>query len=744
MILRLVVFLFTGWICRVNGNQYIYVNESKTWEDARGYCKQKGFELSTLNGQEIDICNLTEVTELWTNNYIYTTPYLSLLGCYKKPGEMQFSSLENASVVECQILCSKSKRFAIQGNLCTCIQPDFNQSALQNAEQCNYTCDGEAICGGDNAISIYEKDANISNRLTEQPLFPPNNSWCLVYQCVNGAVKFEEKDCKNQDYDDDNDFFSCSFEPDTDCFLWHTKDNNLTWSIQNSPPQNDPKLSYNASYYAYVNGSDAASEQTAVLISRMKFKAADWCLRFRYFTETPVSMDVIIWDLIADENQSLVEIRNSTYKSNTNTIWHLVEWNINMTNDFKLMFKFETGENETEISIDDVTMIADSCNKTVSTLLNKGNGLQCTFGGEFDVCFRQDESNNDINWSLSNNERWLSSSVEIEKRASLISKFELNDIRINITMRFSRKSNLKLYWKDEQENKKFVNINTNDNTNGPFVTDSKTTYVNARSNLYIDGITTNEEIRIAFIKIKVISNSYTQGERVNRSFQIPDPYAMTISDVTNLRCIDGGGIKMSNAIKLSGKPLTKKGIPSAVQIYRMNNSYWKTSDANTLRTFVCEQDNESNNSCKILADFELPREEVQNTNVGWIAAVLAGLLGLIIVCIVSIIFYKRIYSKNNQRTKDFSTGEPNSIKLTNQKVEGTKNDNVEEDYDHLHQSQPNACASSSENVYSHTTDNQYGLLPVITDDTYDHTVGREGEYGTTQVCQDNENTYDHT
>lgn len=67
------------------------------------------------------------------------------------------------------------------------------------------------------------------------------------------------------------------------------------------------------------------------------FKAADWCLRFRYFTETSVSMDVIIWDLIADENQSLVEIRNSTYKSNTNTIWHLVEWNINMTNDFKVI-----------------------------------------------------------------------------------------------------------------------------------------------------------------------------------------------------------------------------------------------------------------------------------------------------------------------------------------------------------------------------------------------------------------------
>lgn len=48
-------------------------------------------------------------------------------------------------------------------------------------------------------------------------------------------------------------------------------------------------------------------------------------------------MDVIIWDLIADENQSLVEIRNSTYDSRTETIWHLVEWNINMTNDFKVI-----------------------------------------------------------------------------------------------------------------------------------------------------------------------------------------------------------------------------------------------------------------------------------------------------------------------------------------------------------------------------------------------------------------------
>lgn len=48
-------------------------------------------------------------------------------------------------------------------------------------------------------------------------------------------------------------------------------------------------------------------------------------------------MDVIIWDLIADRNLSLVEIRNSTYNSKTETIWHLVERNINMANDFKVI-----------------------------------------------------------------------------------------------------------------------------------------------------------------------------------------------------------------------------------------------------------------------------------------------------------------------------------------------------------------------------------------------------------------------
>lgn len=331
-------------------------------------------------------------------------------------------------------------------------------------------------------------------------------------------------------------------------------------------------------------------------------------------------------------------------------------------------------------------------------------------------------------------------------------------------MKFTSRKNLELYWINKQEKRIYI-IERNKINSNSYVTISETIYVNASSNLYIRGITTEPsgEIKINFIKINVITKSNIHVERVNRSFQIPNPYAMTISDVTNLRCIDGGGIKMSNTIKLLGNLLPKNGTPSAVNIYGKNYSYWKTPDSTKSRTFVCEQDSESNNTCEIPvdlippresgsnntrktpADIIPPREGVQKPDVMWIAVVLACLLVLIAICIASIIVYKRKQlSKSNHNTKDHSTGEPNSIKLTYEKVEGRKNDNVEEDYDHLHQNQTNAHALSSENVYSHMTDNQYGLLTVITDDTYDHTVGREGEYGSTQVCQESENTYHHT
>lgn len=85
---------------------------------------------------------------------------------------------------------------------------------------------------------------------------------------------------------------------------------------------------------------------------------------------------------------------------------------------------------------------------------------------------------------------------------------------------------------------------------------------------------------------------------------------MTISDVTNLRCINSGGIKMSNT-KLHGNLLPKNGIPSAVQIYIKKDGYWEAFDPTALRTFVCEQDSGSTNRCKISPDHKLLSEGVQ-------------------------------------------------------------------------------------------------------------------------------------
>ena len=71
----------------------------------------------------------------------------------------------------------------------------------------------------------------------------------------------------------------------------------------------------------------------------------------------------------------------------------------------------------------------------------------------------------------------------------------------------------------------------------------------------------------------------------------------------------------------------------------------------------------------------------------------------------------------------------------------TVEDKAEGDYDHLHQQQP--PVEMSDNVYSHMADNQYGLLPVMTDDTYDHSVQRDAEYRTTEVSPKPDDTYDH-
>lgn len=148
--------------------------------------------------------------------------------------------------------------------------------------------------------------------------------------------------------------------------------------------------------------------------------------------------------------------------------------------------------------------------------------------------------------------------------------------------------------------------------------------------------------------INLLNNVFiikANSEGVKQQFQTLNPYAMTLSDVSNLRCLVGGVITMSKTIKLLGN-LTRNGIeiikctsvlpiqnknvlififvniffiycvitfcvskiyltrctfyqkifgfvfkgkPSAVKIYGKNDSFWEMFDLAKSRTFVCEQ-----------------------------------------------------------------------------------------------------------------------------------------------------------
>lgn len=66
----------------------------------------------------------------------------------------------------------------------------------------------------------------------------------------------------------------------------------------------------------------------------------------------------------------------------------------------------------------------------------------------------------------------------------------------------------------------------------------------------------------------------------------------------------------------------------------------------------------------------------------------------------------------------------------------------DEDYDHLHDMNTSNTSARNDDVYSHMT-GQHNTSPLLADDTYDHTIKMEGEYGAQQLHHDDNETYDH-
>ncbi|XP_078331398.1 uncharacterized protein LOC111118564 isoform X2 [Crassostrea virginica] len=621
---------------------------------------------------------------------------------------------------------------------CACLTTDSNLGTPLNNARCNYTCDG-VRCGGNEAVSVYEIVKEDS--VVGEQVFSPNVSLsCLVYQCTDNSINYEEMDCRENNITLNTDYFSCTFEPEDDCFLVQPTWNDFDWSVQNT---SIGKFSaYEPSYYAYVNATGSNPNQTATLISIKSFKAANWCLRFRYLASLATSLDVTLLDIIQDKNESLINIRNATNTSITNPDWYYVEVNIIRENDFKLMFSFEESNESSNIALDDVSMIAGYCNETLTELLNQRGELQCTFGGNTDMCFTQDNMKDTADWVYINNQAIL---FRAAKQSSiLISAFEFQDVSVHICVRYYTIGRPSLIFYTDQENNTLPN-----NTTFTTLCTNKTICIAVKSKLYINGTLSNSnssEIIINLIRITIFKHSQQNETETPKRLQkpVPDPYVLSTSDLSNVRCMSEGPRKYTNTIRVQGKNLTKNGVPSALLIYRTNDStvFWEKIKRSTKRHFVCEKNNGMVNGCKIKVEERLKDEENQFP-IWIVAVVVSGLVVITTVVILTIIWKRKRARMIDQTTPSIDLKHKANAPYSSirNKDNETVEDKAEGDYDHLHQQQP--PVEMSDNVYSHMADNQYGLLPVMTDDTYDHSVQRDAEYGTTDVSPKPDDTYDH-
>nr|XP_022306455.1 uncharacterized protein LOC111112884 [Crassostrea virginica] len=710
----LISLTMTRMVCNVGGTQYIFFNQSETWNKAREVCSENGLRLASFNENSIESklqnCSLEGVTDLWTDMFMYTTPYISLVGCSLK-NNLPTQTHKADSIIECQISCEEHPRFAIRKTDCACLTTDSNLGTPLNNARCNYTCE-DVRCGGRETVSVYEivKGGSV---VGEQKFSPNVSLSCLVYQCTNNSITYEEEDCREYNITLNTDYFSCTFEPEDDCFLVQPTWNDFVWSVQNT---SIGKFSaYEPSYYAYVNATGSNPNQTATLISINSFKAANWCLRFRYLASLATSLDVTLLDIIQDKNESLINIRNATKTSITEPDWYYVEVNIIRENDFNLMFSFEESNESSNIALDDVSMIAGYCNETLTELLNQRGELQCTFGGNTDMCFRQDNMNDTADWVYIDNNAYFYQGAY--QSSVLISAFELQDVSVHICVRYYTVGGSSLILSTDLGDRKLPNTITTT----AFCTKTPLS-IAVKSKLYINGTLSSNsfsEIAIIYFKITIIKHSYNYQSKTTGAQQkpVPDPLVLSTADLSNVRCISDGPHSYTNTIRLQGKYLPKNGIPSAVLVYRTYDSTvnWEEVKNTTKRLFICEKDTGVENSCKAY----FPEKKVNDAGrsseekeIVWIIVIVAFFI-IVLTMLVAVVVFKREYIKDlcEKNTSTVQTDNtPNLyldvIKSTSsyETLEATRNNTAEGTYEHLH---PEPATMTPDNEYSYITENAY-------------------------------------
>ncbi|XP_022295415.2 uncharacterized protein LOC111105418 [Crassostrea virginica] len=600
MFLVLMRFIF---ITKATGTQYFTINKTETWRNAHDMCLENGFNLSPLShvdvGSVLQNCSLVGVSDVWTSTSIYKTPYLSLVGCFTREATQPTILLKEASVLECQISCDDYPCFAITKNECACLRTDQDLDRALNNKQCNYTCDG-VRCGGNEAFSVYRRVEEGSLVRGDPTRLQMISSICVVYQCVNNRVVYQERNCKDNNTVYEAEYFSCTFEPGDECFLVHSTHDHLDWFIKNSV-LNQYSV-YNPSYYAYVDVPGANSGQTALLISSTGFKASNWCLRFRYFASSVTSVDVMILDIIQNQTKTIVKLRNATKTLTTDPDWYNFQQNINNGHDFKLLFRFQDFNQASIIAIEDITLMLGNCNETLTTLIHQRGEIQCTFGGGVDWCFTQYTKYDKADWNLSDNQASLGKN-EAGRSAILMSIFELQDMSVNICVGYSM-ANATLVFRTI-----YGNTEVNDTANSMLILCIRMNFY-AKSKIYINGTTTSStpssEIRVYFMNITILSRF--KRTQLNRTLlgSVPDPFALSISDEGKVSCVSDGPQRFTNTIRLQGEHLSANVNPSAVLIYRTNDStrYWEKFTPATKRHFVCENDTGALSSCRVYMEIK--------------------------------------------------------------------------------------------------------------------------------------------
>ncbi|XP_055998172.1 uncharacterized protein LOC125646625 isoform X2 [Ostrea edulis] len=811
----------------------MYVPVNKTWEEAIKFCQLHEAKLSDFGEDDISSIQTCKpkIQEAWTSSYIEATPYLSLIGCFRTKHSLVFSSLQRASVLDCQYSCSNSTQFAIKGKECACLDDNTSIEESVDASLCDVTCE-DTFCGGKNVSNVYSVVGN--EFFTNRKIMKSKDfTSCMSYQCINHTYQYNEMDCNNERVTQAtcSSFFSCTFEPGDPCFLVQAESNDFNWTITNEETPRGPESAYEGLYFAFVNDSDSGFNKgnKASLVSNIDFfdiEDSSWCLRFRFSRRnTSTSANVTIYT--KNMRNSSVVVYNRTFFGEQYVEWKYVEFDMKLRQHDRIFFSFTRSSTVSNFALDDVSLTKGRCKTTSTQNLYMKGEVKCDFEGNQDLCFEQDKGDN-FDWKITRNEstpRYPTtgpgnniegnyfSFIDVKGRqkghkAVLISKFELNNVNITFSMYYNMNgrhvNTLRVYLKKTETAEEKEIFNKYGNQQRSWIWCNRTVVIDEKTKLYISANVGNGSlgnIAIDDIRIK-INGQDMKNNWMNLNKRCQDRlgvYSVNHKQLANLHCLSPGPERWTGIIRPQRRG-TATGVvqhhPTVVQLFQGRvDPYifvWETFNTSVSRPFVCEK-NSSSASCSPFTEnsttyisgeagtnIEISSGEADVTV--WV--VLAGVLTVCVVVALLVVYYIRKKSSRDQGNRYIPThsnatyahsSENNGIESTSpyDEVNNTspmgKDDKAkiaaqetfnnrmaydmpkrnqesekepDEDYDHLHDMNTSNTSARNDDVYSHMT-GQHNTSPLLADDTYDHTIKMEGEYGAQQLHHDDNETYDH-